>query len=293
LKQNAACRLRSSRAFLEEEFMENDQAKFPFRSPAACLLAASLLAPLAPALAQQNGGGADTMKAPDLTKPAGTEAANVSTVGDYFKFNVEVKGFTPSDSAGAVTAPQGSCFRVSKEFADPTNPGRQMLRGRFETGLFPRGLWPPYSCSDLSLNTSLSYDVSKQSVLEDYDRDRFGWTYGVLVAPVKYYVKPHEFSAGASVGPYLGYRVHDRQGSSNVIAISIGAATATVTTNNADGSAASTNTTGLTVAGAYLVDIKGAFNIGLLAGTDIYSKSQNVPTSNKLWLGLSFGYKLE
>ena len=40
----------------------------------------------------------------------------------------------------------------------------------------------------------------------------------------------------------------------------------------------------LTVAAAYLVDIKGAFNIGVLAGSDIYSKSQNVPTSNKLWL---------
>jgi hypothetical protein len=140
---------------------------------------------------------------------------------------------------------------------------------------------------------SRSYDVPKRNVMEDYDRDRFGWTYGVLVAPVKYYVKPHEFSAGASVGPYLGYRLHDRQGASNVFALSVGAATATITTNNPDGSSSSTNTTGLTVAAAYIVDIKSAFNVGLLAGTDIFSKSQNVPTSNKLWLGLSFGYKLE
>jgi len=253
---------------------------------AAWLAVVLALAP--PALAQQKDA------APDLQKPSGTEAANVSTVGDYFKFNVEVKGFRPSDSTAAqLSAPQGSCFRVSGEFPDPSNPSRQMLRGRFETGHFPRGLWPPYSCADLGFNTSLSYDVPKRTVLEDYDRDRFGWTYGVLVAPIKYYVKPHEFSAGASVGPYLGYRVHDRQGSSSVLAISIGAATATITTNNADGSSSSTNTTGLTLAGAYLVDIKGAFNVGLLAGTDIFSKSQNVPTSNKLWLGLSFGYKLE
>jgi hypothetical protein len=250
------------------------------------IAAALALAPLA-ALAAEGD------KAPDFTRPAATEAASVSTVGDYFRFNVEVKGFTASDSGTAVSAPQGSCFRVSKEFPDPKDASKQMLRGRFETGYFPRGIWPPYKCADLKLDTTLSYDVPKRSVLEDYDRDRFGWTFGLLVAPVKYYVKPHEFSAGASVGPYLGYRFHDRQGSSNVLALSIGAATATVTTNNADGSTSSTNTTGLTLAAAYLVDIKGAFNIGVLAGTDIFSKSQNIATSNKLWLGLSFGYKLE
>ena len=226
-------------------------------------------------------------------------AAGVSTVGDYFKFNVLVPGFKRSEGGGdAVVAPQGSCFRVSQEF---TKGNEQMLRGRFYTGYFPRGLWPPYSCGDFpetagdrrKLDTTVSYDVPKKTVLEDYDRDRFGWTFGLLVAPVKYYVRPREFSAGASVGPYLGYRLHDRQGSSNVIALSIGAATATVTTNNADGSTSSSNTTGLTAAAAYLVDIKGTFNIGVLAGSDFYSKSQNVPTSNKLWLGLSFGYRLE
>jgi hypothetical protein len=263
---------------------------FPSRGTAACLLAASLaLAPLAPALAQDP---ATKPEAPDLAKPAATEAANISTVGDYFKFNVEVKGFKSSDSTGAeVTAPQGSCFRVSNEFPDPS--GKQMLRGRFESGNFPRGIWPPYGCGDLGFNTSLSYDVSKQLVLEDRDRNRYGWTYGVLVAPVKYYVKPHEFSAGASVGPYLGYRLHDRQGSSDVVALSVGASTATVTTNDANGSSSSSNTTGLTVAVAYIAEIKSTFNVGLLAGTDIYSKSQNVATSNKLWLGLSFGYKLQ
>jgi len=257
------------------------------------VLAVCLALAAAPALAQDKKD--EKTAAPDLTKPAGTEAAGVNAVGDWFKFNVDVKGFKPSDGGDEVTAPQGSCFRVSNEFAD--SAGKAMLRGRFETGHFSRGLWPPYSCNDLkgspAIKPSQSYDVAKRNVLEDYDRDRFGWTFGVLVAPVKYYVKPHEFSAGASVGPYLGYRLHDRQGSSNVLAISVGAATATVTTNNADGSTTSSNTTGLTVAAAYLVDIKGAFNVGLLAGTDIYSKSQNVPTSNKLWLGLSFGYNFE
>jgi len=264
----------------------------PNRNRAALLAVALALAPAAPALAQQKEG---EPAAQDLTKPAASEAANVSAVGDYFKFNVDIQGFTPSgvDNPQPVTAPMGSCFRVSNDFPDAKDARRQMLRGRFESGNFPRGLLPPYGCEDLHFNTNLSYDVPKQLVMEDRDRNRYGWTYGLLVAPVKYYVKPREFSAGASVGPYLGYRLHDRQGSSDVVALSVGAATATITNNNADGSSSSSNTTGLTIAAAYIAEIKGTFNIGLLAGTDLYSKSQNVATSNKLWLGLSFGYMVQ
>lgn len=259
-------------------------------------LAACLVLAAAPALAQDKKD--DKGAAPDLTKPAGTEAASVSTVGDWFKFNVEVKGFKPTDGGEAVTAPQGSCFRVSNEFADST--GNAMLRGRFETGTFAHGIWPPYSCADVKpgtdsrgINPAVSYDVARRNVLEDYDRDRFGWTYGVLVAPVKYYVKPREFSAGASVGPYLGYRVYERNGASNVIAVAIGAATATVKTVDASGNSSSSNTTGLSAAVAYLANIKETFNIGVLAGTDLFSKSQNIETSNKLWLGISFGYNIQ
>jgi len=47
------------------------------------------------------------------------------------------------------------------------------------------------------------------------------------------------------------------------------------------------------VALAYILDIKGTFNVGAVAGTDYYSKSQNIDSSGKLWLGLSFGYKLD
>jgi hypothetical protein len=238
----------------------------------------------------------------DITKPAGTEAANINTIGDWFKFNTNLKGFTPSDGSGpgAQTAPQGSCFRVAGEFPDPKDSRSQILRGTFETGAAPHAwVWPPYGCGDpktlkdMKIDPALSYDVSKDLVMNGVDRTRYGWTYGVLVAPIKYYVKPREFSAGASVGPYLGYRVHDRNGASNVFALSVGAATATVKSTDATGSSTSSNTTGITVAAAYLVDIKGSFNLGFMAGTDFYSKSQNIETSNKLWLGLSFGYNAQ
>jgi hypothetical protein len=236
-------------------------------------------------------------------RPAGTEAANISTVGDYFKFNAKVEHFRTSsgEPRGELTAPKGSCFRVSQEFEDPTDPTQKLARGTFITGWFPRVLLPPYKCLDeeslqkepLRLDPALSYDVPKRMIVEERDRDRFGWTYGALVAPFKYYRKERDFSAGASVGPYLGYRLHDRQGSSSVLALGIGMATASVTTNNPDGSTSTSNTTGMSAALAYLLDIKGSFNVGFLAGADYYSKSQNVANSGKLWLGLSFGYKLD
>jgi len=230
--------------------------------------------------------------------PGATEAANITTVGDYFKFRVNVEHFTPSDTgrSGEVTAPRGSCFRVSQEFdrKDPTDPFKtqRMARGSFATGWagFP---WGCLDDKDIPFDAALSYDVPRSLILEERDRNRFGWTYGALVAPFKYYTKLREFSAGASVGPYLGYRVHDRQGSNSVVAVSIGLATATIKTDNADGTTSSSNTTGVTGALAYLLEIKGTFNMGVIAGADYFSKSQNVPTSAKLWLGLSFGYKLD
>lgn len=233
----------------------------------------------------------------DITKPAGTEAANISTVGDWFKFNTNVTGFRKSDDSAARpgTTSKSSCFRVAGEFPDPNDSKKQILRGTFEVGAAPHAfVWPPYGCDKPGdLDSNFSYDVSKDLVMNGVDRTRYGWTYGILVAPIKYYVKPREFSAGASVGPYLGYRVYERNGASNVIALSVGAATATVKTNNPDGSSSSSNTTGLSVAAAYLANIKDTFNIGVLAGTDLFSRSANIETSNKLWLGISFGYNIQ
>ena len=251
---------------------------------------------LAPAAALAQGTDQGNQKQVDVSKPAGAEAANISTVGDWFKFNTNVTGFKESGkpATSEATAARGSCFRVSGEFLDPSDAKKQILRGTFEVGAAPHaGVWPPYGCADPTINSAVSYDVPKDLVMNGVDRTRYGWTYGILVAPIKYYVKPREFSAGASVGPYLGYRVYERNGASNVFAISVGAATATVKTVDASGNSSSANTTGLSVAAAYLANIKDTFNIGVLAGTDLFSKSLNIETSNKLWLGVSFGYNFQ
>ena len=225
---------------------------------------------------------------------------------NHFVFKTDVMKFRSSDDTKVeVTAPKGSCFRINQEITLPdavdNSKTQTYERGVFVTGKFPRFVLPPYVCpkpTDLlaepyRIHANLTYEVPKEQIFTERDRLRYGWTYGVLVAPFKYYPKAQNFSAGASVGPYLGYRVRDRQGDSQVLAVSIGATNASVTTKNTDGTTSSSTETGFSTAAAYVVEIKDAFNIGFLAGADFFSKSKNIPNEGKLWLGLSFGLRLQ
>ena len=252
------------------------------------------------------------------TQKVTTEASNMPLKGDYFQFKAKVSKFRLSDPSGSrseVTAPKGACFRVSQEIPDVTQSDGSksvMARGTFVTGwdgwpfwewsygFFTNLVLPPYICAgglELKAATSLidpdaSYDVPKQMLISDRDRLRFGWTYGVLVAPFKYYPKTGEFNAGATVGPYLGYRLYDRPGAASVGALSIGTANATITVTDADGNKSSSTETGISTSVAWLVDVKNSFNVGFLAGKDYFSKSKNIPGSNKLWFSVSFGLNL-
>lgn len=226
-----------------------------------------------------------------------TTQAVTDWVGDYVIFNVDAARFVALGSNGPeVIAPHGTCFRVYQEVEkpDPADGTKKItyLRGTFVTGWFPRwpSLMPPWKCPSLlgDIKVYLPYEVQKKWLTEDLDRSRFGYTYGVLVAPFKYYRADRQFSAGASIGPYLGHRIHDRPGSSTVAAVSLGAASAIV--KNEDGS--SSTKTGMSVAIAALSQFKD-FNVGLIAGRDFFSKADNIPISGRVWLSVSLGKKLD
>ncbi len=256
------------------------------------------------------------------TQKITTEASNIPLQGDFFQFKAKVSKFRLSDTGVGgpeVTAPKGACFRVSQEIPDVTQSDGSksvMARGTFVTGwdgwpfgekfgewsygFFTNLVLPPYICAGgfelkaakPKIDPDASYDVPKQVLISDRDRLRFGWTYGILVAPFKYYAKTGEFNAGATVGPYLGYRLYDRPGAASVGALSIGTANATITVTDADGNKSSSTETGISTSVAWLVDVKNSFNVGFLAGKDYFSKSKNIPGSNKLWFSVSFGLNL-
>lgn len=238
------------------------------------------------------------------SSPATVEAKNIPLKGDYFLFKTDITKFRSSDNTNVeVTAPKGSCFRVSQEVEFPDSADstkkKTYARGTFATGWFQNYLLPPYWCASATkleartIKPGETYEVPKEQIVTDRDRLRYGWTYGVLVAPFKYYPKEQVFSAGASVGPYLGYRFRDRPGESSVLAFSVGATSTTFTTKNSDGTSNSSTETGLSTALVWIIDIKDAFNVGFLAGSDFYTRSKDVPNNGKLWLGVSFGLRLD
>lgn len=135
--------------------------------------------------------------------------------------------------------------------------------------------------------TYIEYEISKPKLFQ-YDRYRYGWTYGVLAAPFKYYPTQGAFVGNVSVDGYLGYRIHDRQGSSSVLALGVGPTMVTV--KNANGSS---NITGASVALAFLTEIKYDFVAGFMVGSDFFSKADAYPYSGKVWLGVNLGMKLD
>lgn len=255
--------------------------------------------------AKVNVSGTDlpaTLAAKPSEKPAQTaEAQNIPLIGDYFFITSQLEGFSLAKGASDnITAPHQACLRVVEEVEkpDPEDAGKKIKYARIV--FVPKGednwthkLLPPYRCLSAAqlgsaINPQLRYDIRSDDLL-NADRVRYGWTYGILVAPFKYYTATREFSAGATVGPYLGYRFDDRPGTSAVAAFAIGATAANVKQD--DGESKISN--GLSAAFAYLIEFKRDFNVSFLYGMDFFSEKDKVPNSGRIWLGISFGRKLE
>jgi hypothetical protein len=222
--------------------------------------------------------------------------------GDYIILRSKLKGFAPQGGTlpGTLTGGNDTCFYVSQEAerTDPANSSQKqkVATGNFKTGLFPNGIFPPWtSCpTDLGgeVQANVPYDILRDTLMES-DRYRYGLTGGVLVAPFKWYWNSHNLSAGAQVGPYIGYRFRDDAASQSVLAFSIGLTSATVKTTNADGTTTSSERNGLSLAFAYLLEFKQQFSAGAMAGKDFFSKADDIPNSGKLWIGVSLGAKLK
>ena len=249
---------------------------------------------------------------------------NAPLAGDWFQFNTTVldaraQKAPGQDKAIGLVIPANSCFRVAAEF-DETNgtEKKRYARGTFAKAAVwwwpPSWLSPPFGCEIPKLEEVVrdtckgtpgtaeynaceaearnrSVDIPVDTLVNTGDRYRFGFTYGVMAAPFKYYRGSKTFDAGAQIGPYIGYRVWDRQGSSTVLALGIGATSARVKVT--DGSTTTEETkNGLSWAFGVFTEFKNSFNVGLLWGMDMFSAADAVPNQGAHWLSVSFGYKL-
>lgn len=223
------------------------------------------------------------------------EDPNISYAGDYFEFNVRVPGFMPIEGGDTVTAPAKSCFRVDNDPATAAK-GDNKVSGKFVTKgeVSNLNIIKRYiilrDCKELTspVETDVQYSIDKASMVA-YDRRRFGWTYGALITPFKYYPGDKYFGGNATIGLYLGYRVHDRQGISDTLAFSLGATTASVT----DAAGVTTNQSGTTLALAWLTEIKNKYVVGLIVGQDHFSTATSYLYNGKTWVGVNFGLKTD
>lgn len=221
------------------------------------------------------------------------EDANISYVGDYIQLNVQTSGFTPVSGGVSITAPKHACFRVNADTSQG-NPNGGKLYGSFvtESEMWFVKDWFTGDCGGVSQTEygkllGDEYVINKEILSTIYDRTRYGFTFGVMVTPFKFYPKQNHFESRATIGGYLGWRMHDRQGASNAIAIAIGPTTATV--NNGNGAV---SVAGASAAIAWLGDIKDSFSAGVLLGADYFSKAANVPYAGNAWIGVNLGYKI-
>lgn len=259
-------------------------------------------------------GPHEAPKEPTVT----TEAENMPLAGDWFKLKADIAvahaGLHKNkDDVPATTLriPAGTCFRVTTELDESTNGEKtKVARGTFAKAEWGIGsVLPPYNCKSLkdaestrvvkagpelgvaAVDDDLSYDIPSETLVSTTDRYRFGWTYGLMVAPFKYYRKARTFDAGAQVGPYIGYRVWDRPGSSTVLAFGIGATSAKVKTVNGNTTTEDTKT-GISWAFGILNEFKNSFSVGVLWGADMFSSADAVPKNGAHWIAVSIGYKL-
>lgn len=242
-----------------------------------------------------------------------TARVNINPKGDYFQLRTPLFGFAPKSDdavAGTLIARRNMCFRVTHEVDKKDAAGNtiKFVRGTFEISgkLPPKYVLPPYDCGETApdklrctgcpstseepseVRPHTQYDILRETLIDKADYDRYGWTYGVLAAPFKYYWNAgHELSAGASIGPYFGYQKGDAGGSAAFVA-SVGLTSASV--KNSDGSSSQKN--GLTFALAWLFEIKNDFNFGIINGWDMFAKNEGVLNSGRPWLSITVGTKL-
>ncbi len=116
---------------------------------------------------------------------------------------------------------------------------------------------------------------------------RFGWSYGALIAPYKYYSRTEEFKGSTAIAPYLGYRADFVALGFEVKPVMF-AGISPVEVVNDDKTTSSVFA--YSWGGGFLFEIKDEFQVGFLIGTDITSDSDNFVNNKKPWYSIAIGY---
>jgi hypothetical protein len=142
---------------------------------------------------------------------------------------------------------------------------------------------------DSKVLANVAYVVAK----DDFENNGFtrrGATYGALVVPFKYQLRgDKQFTGGASLGGYAGYRFESLQkiGLTATPIIFMGASSVTVPGNTPDDSK---NLMGFSYGLGLVGTFQNSFQSGLVLGWDRVGKNDGYKYNGKPWIALQIGF---
>ena len=193
--------------------------------------------------------------------------------------------------------PQGTAFPFKggtylKVLSDKEAPGG---KDKLLNVASAEGRIPVYSCKATPGAPVVEMAASDLAAI---GANRYGWAYGVLAMPYKYYKGAKKIGDGVTIGPYVGWR-QGEPGAGTTFALSIGLSKVKGEVRDAQDKITSTpDLAAISAAAGVMWDIRKStgvtkpFTIGLFVGTDRVSADNVVkfPNNGKGWVALQIGY---
>lgn len=210
--------------------------------------------------------------------------------GDCFRLN------TASPISGLA---DGELYTVTDQVEADANGDKllSMKKGKFT-------LFPTIGCQVARGNQAGPVVQAKASELVVSGATRYGYAYGLLTMPYKYYPSAKSFESGAPIGAYMGWRMGQAaSGFTLALALTLGSVKAdTVDPKQLDTDGrpkvtGSTNVSALSYAAGFVFDVAKdpkakPFKAGVFMGKDFVNNDPSVQYrfNRKTWLAVQIGY---
>jgi hypothetical protein len=216
------------------------------------------------------------------------------TVGDRIKLRSNIAGLASVNGASGTIAPLYTCLRITRlndsgGITVSVEEGKGLLGGSCEE---PNGAGV--------VQKGGVYTISAEQ-LRNSSYARYGWIYGPMLVPFKYFPHDRSFEPSQSLGMYMGYRTSWFESRGLSWVASAGLATMKVSQVVDDPNKPGSKTTkentvaGYTIAGGALFDLtKEAkpFVAGLMVGRDFVGRNSALTYvhDNRTWIALQIGW---
>lgn len=219
------------------------------------------------------------------------------TSGDRIKLRSNVSGLTPLNGGSGKKASTDTCLRVTRVNED----GGVTVVVERGSGLLSGTCQDPKSATD-AVEIGDTYRISADQ-LRNASYARYGWIYGPMVVPFKYFPHDRSFEPSQSLGMYMGYRTSWFESRGLSWVASAGLATMKVSQVADDPTSPGNKVTkentvaGYSLAGGILFDLTTEAKpvvAGLLIGRDFVGRNSALPYvhDNRTWIALQIGWVL-